>query len=234
MNHIQRHIDHSARNFLKRTIAAQLHFVGLAVAATGLVVLMHFARLNQDWRHFWACLIFGLTGVGVFLASAVYHLLSDGFTISNSLRQSLKDLDHSAIFLFIAGSYTPFVINVFSPPWDKILLVSVWIIGVLGVFYIYFRNRLPSWARNRFVYTSIFLMMGWALLIRIGDALAKLPMSGLYLLIAGGLCYTVGAVVYATKWPNPIRHIFGFHEIWHVFVMAGFLFHYFLILNFYL
>lgn len=180
-----------------------------------------------------ACVAFGVTGIGVFAASTFYHFLSDGFEISNRLRQFVKDLDHSSIFLFIAGTYTPFIINIFTPPWDQILMVLIWTIGIFGVAYVFLRRSLPTWAKNRFIYTGIFLLMGWTLLIRLGEALEHMTSTAIFLLIAGGLSYSFGAVVYATKRPDPFHGTFGFHEIWHVMVIMGAVFHYFLILNFY-
>jgi hemolysin III len=233
MSHIAWQADHSRKIFFKRTVAAQLHFLGMIAALVGFAVLLHFALLTGDSKHILACSIFGITGVGVFAASTFYHFLSDGFTISERLHQFVKDLDHSSIFLFIAGTYTPFIINVFSSPWDRILMILVWTIGMTGVLYVFLRRRLPAWARNRFIYTGIFLAMGWTLLIRLGEALSFLSPLAIFFLIAGGLSYSFGAVVYAMKWPNPFKDTFGFHEIWHVMVILGFAFHYFLILGFY-
>ncbi len=93
--------------------------------------------------------------------------------------------------------------------------------------------RLPQWARHRFFYTGIFLLMGWLLLIRIGEIFNNLSWSSLALLGAGALSYSVGALIYACKRPNIWKGVFGFHELWHVMVVFGYTFHYLLVLNFY-
>ena len=220
--------------FLKRTVSAQLHLLGFILASTGLAFLLYLLWNREETVHFWVCLIFGTTSLIVFAASTIYHFLSDGFLISEKLDQFMEDLDHSAIYMFIAGSYTPFIVNVFHDPWQEILMTLIWLIAVLGIGYTLFKRRLPTWARHRFVSTALFVMMGWTLLIRINEAMEVLKAMEIFLLVAGGVAYTVGALVYATKWPNPIKNVFGFHEVWHVFVMLGYAFHYLLILRFYI
>lgn len=180
-----------------------------------------------------ACLLFGLTSILVFGVSTVYHFISDGYVITPKLELMLEDLDHFAIFLFIAGTYTPVLLNVIAPPWREYLLAAIWIVGLSGIVYTRYKPRLPRWAQHRFVYTSIFLLMGWTLLVRIGEAWAAMSPQTTLLLLAGGIAYSIGAVVYATKWPNPIRNVFGFHEIWHCFVLLGYGCHYFMVLSFY-
>jgi hemolysin III len=234
MSHIQKFPDHSLKTFLRRTVSAQLHLIGFLFALVGLFFLVHYADKNVNKYHFWSCLVFGLTSLGVFGVSTVYHVMSDGFKISDQLQKRMEDLDHFAIFLFIAGTYTPFIVNAIRAPWDYILLCLIWGIGIAGIIYTHFRPVLPQWARHRFVYTGIFVLMGWTLLIRLGEAFSYLSSLGIFLLVAGGLSYTFGAVIYATKWPDPFKDVFGFHEIWHIMVILGFGFHYFLILNFYL
>jgi hemolysin III len=159
--------------------------------------------------------------------------MGDGFQISKKLERRMEDFDHFAIFLFIAGTYTPFILNVIDPPWNSILLTVIWTVGAAGIVYTHLRPKLPKWAQHRMVYTGIFVLMGWTLVIRLGEALNHLSASGAFLLVAGGLSYTIGAVIYALKRPNLIPGVFGFHELWHVMVLAGYGFHYFLILNFY-
>ena len=230
---IEKHSDHTWHLFLKRTVSAQLHLLGCILATAGLFILLHFANTNPDRSHFWACFAFGVTSILVFGASTVYHFVVDGFKISEKLSLWLEDLDHFAIFLFIAGTYSPVLLNVILPPWNTILLFFIWSVAVTGVVYTHFKPKLPRWAQHRAFYTSIFVLMGWTLIVRLQEAIAHLSAHGLFLLVAGGLSYTFGAVIYALKRPNFFKGLFGFHEIWHVMVMIGFGFHYFLILSFY-
>lgn len=231
--HIQRHDDHSLAKLFQRTISAQLHLVGLIAGIFGLFFLCNEALDHPDRRHFWACLAFGMTGLAVFGASTFYHFMADGFQISAKFDRWLHDLDHFAIYLFIAGTYTPFIFNVIAPPWDTYLLVAIWTIAVLGIAYTFFHPHLPKIMQHRYVSTSVYVLMGWTLVVRAPETFANTSLETGILLVAGGLSYTLGAVVYALKKPNPLPGWFGYHEIWHIAVMMGFGFHYFLILGFY-
>lgn len=231
--HIRRYDDHSLKQFFKRTISAQLHLIGFLAGVVGLYVLAGAAMSHPDNRHLWACLAFGLTSLGVFGASTLYHFLADGYQISDRFDSWLHDLDHFAIYLFIAGTYTPFILNVIAPPWDTYLMAAIWLIAVIGILYTYFHPRLPLLLQHRYVSTSIYVLMGWTLLVRAPETFAKTSGTSAALLVGGGVAYTLGAVVYAIKRPNPIPGWFGFHEIWHLAVMLGFACHYFLILGFY-
>ncbi len=231
--HIQRHDEHSPKLLFKRTISAQLHLAGFLAGVVGLIVLTSAAWQHDDSRHFWACLVFGLTSLGVFGASTVYHFVADGYKISQKFDDWLHDLDHFAIYLFIAGTYTPFIFNVIAPPWDLYLLISIWTIAIAGIAYTYYHPRLPKFLQHRYVSTLIYVLMGWTLIVRAPETFAKTTLESGLMLVGGGLSYTLGAVVYAIKKPNPFPGWFGYHEIWHVAVIMGFAFHYFMILSFY-
>ncbi|CAN5508433.1 hemolysin III family protein [soil metagenome] len=231
--HIQKHDDHTFKRFFQRTISAQLHLIGFFAGLIGLVVLCSAARHHADVRHFWACLAFGFTSLGVFGTSTVYHFMSDGYKISKKFDDWLNDLDHFAIYLFIAGTYTPFIFNVIAPPWDTYLLIMIWSIAIFGIAYTYFHPKLPKLMQHRYVSTLIYVLMGWTLIVRAPETFAKATVECGELLVAGGLSYTFGAVIYAIKKPNPFPGWFGYHEIWHIAVMMGFAFHYFMILSFY-
>jgi hemolysin III len=112
-------------------------------------------------------------------------------------------------------------------------MVSVWLMALFGIFYTAFRHKLPLWAQSRVVYTGVFVLMGWTLVVRIGEIYTKLPSAALAFFVAGSLAYSVGAVVYATKRPKLFEGLFGFHELWHVFVTLGFVCHYAMIGYFY-
>ncbi len=221
------------KSFLKRTVSAQLHFAGLIAAAVGLIVLLRFVHDKSNYNHYLACLVFGITAMLVFAVSTIFHFMADGFKISAKTEALMENLDHFAIFLFIAGTYTPFILNTLASPWREILLWLVWSVALSGIAYTIFRPRLPAWARHRYVNTAIFVLMGWLLVMRIGEAIHSLTSLGAFFLLAGAVSYSLGAVVYATKRPDPFPGFFGFHELWHVMVLGGFAFHYFMILNFY-
>lgn len=231
--HIQRHPEHNFVFFIKKTVSAQLHLIGTFLAIAGLIILLYYSLGKPGWEHLVSCLIFGITGILVFGSSSLYHFCSDGFVISPELEKLLNDFDHFSIYLFIAGTYTPFLVNAITGPWQAILLWMIWLIAIVGIIYSYFKPRLPRWAQHRIISTSIFLMMGWTLAIRWNEIYSSMNALEFGLLLAGGLSYSIGAIIYAFEWPDFVKGIFGFHEIWHIMVMLGFGFHYFLILGFY-
>ena len=232
--HVKLRHDHTSKIFWMRTVSAQLHFLGAVGAFIGALVLLNRAWHQDSVVAFTGVLVYALTGLLVFCVSSGYHFLSDGFLISEKLGTALEHLDHSAIYLFIAGTYTPFVMHVIAEPWRTRLLILIWSIGLLGVAYTITKMRLPKILRGRFLYTGLFVAMGWAAVIRLPEIIEKAHGWAIQGLILGGLAYSIGAVVYATKKPRLWEGVFGFHELWHILVMVGFAFHYVMILSFYL
>ncbi len=230
MQPITRRPDHTLR--FKRTVSAQLHMLTAFAAVVGLAFLLPEAA-EAGSMHFWGTLIFGLTAILVFGVSATYHFLHDGCQITPQLTDFMEKLDQWAIYLFIAGTYTPFLINVVASPWREVLMIAIWVMALGGILYTALRHRFPRWAQSRLVYTAVFLMMGWTLLLRLEEILDKLPPTPSELLMAGAAAYTLGALVYITKRPRLFQGFFGFHELWHVFVTVGFLCHFAMIASFY-
>ena len=136
---------------LKRTISAQLHFIGFMAALVGLGVLMQAISTTQSFGHIAANLIFGITAIILFGASSLYHFLSDGFKLSPKLLRALKNFDHFSIYLFIAGTYTPVLFNSVSPWWRNFLLILVWGIAISGIIYTWKKPKLPKWAQSRYI-----------------------------------------------------------------------------------
>jgi hemolysin III len=230
---IRRYKDASFKSFFKRTIAAQIHFIGFLAAVVGFLVLALFSWLHLSRIDTVAVLIFSFTSILVFSASATYHFLSDGYHLSPGLKKWLRNLDHFSIYLFIAGSYTPILLTALTSPAKENLLVIVWSIAVSGIIYTLVRPKLPLWAQHRMVYTLIFVLMGWTILPYMNVVARSLSAVGFFLFLAEGASYTIGAVIYATKRPKLLVGVFGFHELWHFTVLMGAVFHYFLILDIY-
>lgn len=230
---VSRRSDHTLRLFLRRTVAGQLHLIGCLVAAWGTFLLVRQAFERGSTPDVIACLIFGLSAVLVFTVSAVYHFLFDGYTITPELEAKLEDLDHYAIYLFIAGSYTVFILNTLSRVWQGLLIAGIWIFATVGILYTRFRMKLPRPLQSRLVYTGIFVLMGWTLVFKIGAIVRGLTPYGLWLLLGGGIAYSVGAICYATRRPRLFPGVFGFHELWHACVLIGFVLHYVLVFGFY-
>ena len=229
---IERHPSHSFKFVFLKTISAQLHFLSLVAGIFGLGIFIESPKLHG--YDLLACCIFAVAGCTTMLVSSAYHFMSDGFKLTPQFELMLENLDHFTIYFFIAGTYTPFLRKIIAEPWRTYLLTTVWVVAVTGVLYTYFKPKLPLWAQSRIVYTGIFLSMGWILIIRIVEAWSNMSQSNAAYLLLGGLAYSIGAVIYIMKKPNPLPNVFGFHEIWHVFVSLGFLFHYLLVYDLYL
>lgn len=162
-----------------------------------------------------AAAVFFAGSVLLFGTSAIYHR----FNWSPKVKLALKRFDHANIFLLIAGSYTP--ITLLALPQDKglILIIAIWAVALLGIGFRVFWIAAPRW-----LYVVIYIAMGWAAVVYLPEFLeANLAM--MLLILIGGLLYTLGAVFYAMKRPNPFPGHFGFHEIFHTFTVLAFMCH---------
>ena len=155
--------------------------------------------------------------ISLFTASAVYHLPD----VNKETKLFLKRIDHIMIYFLIAGSYTPFCLIPLKGAWGWSILSVIWIIAFAGIAFKIFFIHAPRWLS-----TLLYLLMGWMCIIAIYPLIKTMPSCGIFWLAAGGIFYSVGAVIYAIKKPNPLPGIFGFHEIWHLFVIAGSICHY--------
>jgi hemolysin III len=190
------------------------HGVGLLAAATGLVVLVILAAATHDPWRIGACSVYAATLVLLYAASTLYHALS-----GTRARRVFQVLDHSAIFLLIAGTYTPFALVSLRGPWGWTLLTIVWGLALAGV-----TMKAVFGARWPIVSTALYIAMGWTALIAVKPLLEHVPPAGIAWLVAGGLAYTGGVVFYA--WTR-LRYS---HAVWHVFVLAGSVCHYIAVL----
>ncbi|WP_413316596.1 hemolysin III family protein [Agrococcus sp. 1P02AA] len=163
----------------------------------------------------WSTAVFALSGVLLFGISAVYHR----FDWQERTRVVMKRLDHANIFLLIAGSYTPIALLTLTSPTDWILLSVIWGGALLGIAFRVFWLTAPRW-----LYVPIYLALGWAAVAFMGDIWAANAATAA-LVIAGGLAYTVGAIFYGTKKPNPFPGHFGFHELFHICTVIAFACH---------
>ncbi|MDE9367207.1 hemolysin III family protein [Luteipulveratus sp. YIM 133132] len=162
-------------------------------------------------------IVFGITAVLLFTTSAVYHR----GTWSPRLQGLLKRLDHSNIFLIIAGTYTPFALTLLPQRQAVQLLAIVWTGALLGVLFRVLWVGAPRW-----LYTPVYVALGWVAIFYFGPLLHAGGVAVVTLIAVGGGLYTLGAVVYGTKRPNPSPRWFGFHEVFHAFTIAAFVVHY--------
>ncbi len=186
------------------------HLLGVALAIAGLVVLVAISR-DDPWRVV-GFSIYGLSLILLYMASTVYHWL----LLPIAQRKWLNRFDHVAIFLLIAGTYTPVCIVTLRGGWGWTIFAVVWAAAVAGTIIKLGFRSLPRW-----ISASIYVAMGWIAVVAVVPLVRAFPPSALAWLLAGGLLYTAGAVVYATRRPNPYPRVFGFHEIFHIFVLAG-------------
>ncbi|WP_228767038.1 MULTISPECIES: PAQR family membrane homeostasis protein TrhA [Thiomicrorhabdus] len=191
------------------------HAVALVAIIVGTPFLIWNAVQEGDAGFVVGASIFAASAILLYLASTVYHALQSG-----KVKQIFRTLDHSAIFLLIAGTYTPFTLGVLSGAWGWTLFGIVWGLAAIGV-----AMKAFKWGYHPLLSTGLYLSMGWLVVIAINPLLEMVPTEGLMWLLAGGLFYTVGVIFYATD----SRLKYG-HSIWHFFVMGGTGCHYFAIL----
>lgn len=181
------------------------HGLGVLLSAAGLVALVTASLRHGDAWHVTSTSIFGGTLVFSYLTSTLYHSFR-----GERVKEVLRKFDHAAIFLLIAGTYTPFVLVTLRGPWGWSLFGVTWGLAIAGV-------ALKFWFAGRFrlASTLLYLGMGWLVLVAVKPLAANLPRAGFAWLIAGGLCYSVGAAFY--MWKRLTYH----HAVWHVFVLGG-------------
>jgi hemolysin III len=184
-----------------------------AAAGTWLLVLKTTGGAGRRWP----MLVFGISLVCLFSASALYHLVRG----PAGRLALLRKLDHGAIFLLIAGSYTPIAALVLTGFWRPATLIIIWALGLAGITY-----KVFAIGARRWLYTLLYLLMGWLSIVLIGQLYRALPPGALAWLAAGGAVYTAGAVLYILKWPRLWPPVFGFHDMWHLFVIGGAFCHY--------
>lgn len=200
---------------LREPVSGFLHLGGAIASLGGLTYL---ASLTWDWTaRLVSITVYGASLVLLFLSSSAYHLTKARPAVINVLRK----LDHSAIYVLIAGTYTPFCLIAFHGFFRWGLLGLIWGIALVGIVMKIILGRLPRW-----VNAGVYVIMGWLCVLAIPQMASSLPPEALTWLIVGGVVYTLGAVVYATKVFNFFPGKFGFHEIWHIFVLAGALAHF--------
>lgn len=190
------------------------HLAGLLIGCIGAGFLLARAHRTES---FLPDLAYVASLVALYAASSAYHLVPGREGVTRRLRQ----LDHAAIFLFIAGTSTPVFVRAFDGTTRAWMLGAAWALAALGVVL-----RVTWMGAPRVLYTAMYVAMGWLIALEARAAMQALPTLALALVAAGGLTYTAGAVVYATRRPDPFPRVFGFHEIWHLFVMCGSALHY--------
>ncbi len=201
---------------------ALTHLIGLVLAVVGTVTLI-VVSVGDPWR-LASALVFGASMVLLYTASTLLH----GVRAGPGVIKRLRVFDHAAIFVLIAGTYTPITLvslRLVSPAWSWALFATVWGLALLGVVFKLFWIGAPRWLS-----VALYVGLGWLAVVAVAPLLTALPVGALVWLMAGGLFYTGGAIIYARKRPDPWPHTFGFHALWHLFVLAGTACHFVMVL----
>lgn len=193
------------------------HGVGFLLAVASLPILVHQAALRGTAFDVVGASVFAATMILLYLVSAIYHAIP-----ASRAKVLFNRLDHAAIYIFIAGSYTPFTLGVLRGGWGWTLFGVVWACAALGVA-IKLLNRL----RHPLVSTGLYLAMGWVAVVAIDPLLARMPAAGFAWLVAGGIAYTLGAAVFLLD--NRLRYA---HFVWHLLVLGGSVCHFFAALGY--
>lgn len=194
--------------------SAITHFIGMMMAIIAATPLMVKVAMTSDRTAFIAMAIFIGSMVALYGASAIYHSV----TVRDSILKIYRKLDHMMIFVLIAGSYTPVCLVVLGDRYGYTLLAAVWGIAIVGMLIKMCWITCPKWFSS-----MLYIAMGWACLAVFGTLWNTLSRGAFLWLLAGGIIYTVGGVIYALKLPifNSKHKNFGSHEIFHLFVMGG-------------
>lgn len=206
---------------LKEPFCSLSHALGVLLSVVALVVLL--VQSSGKPLHMLAFAVYGITLITLYLASTLYHSLH----AKPSTVQKLARFDYCAIYLLIAGSYTPVCLVALSGPWGWGLLSAVWgfvLAGIAGC--LFWRNN-PDWLRM-----TLYLLMGWMVIVAFAPLRSALPTPALQWLLAGGIAYSVGAVVLAIDRPHLWPGKFSAHDLWHLFVLAGSVCHFVLMSGF--
>jgi hemolysin III len=203
---------------LRDPVSGLMHLGAAAVAALGLLLLVYLGR--DSFAKQISLFVYGLSLVAMFSASATYHLVNSKPDVMKFLRK----IDHSAIYFLIAGTYTPICLFFFTGFYQWGILAIVWTMAAVGITVKLFWLNAPRW-----ITVAIYLVMGWLGILAIREMLTAMPVGAIVWLVSGGLFFTVGAVVYGLKKPDWYPGVFGFHELWHIFVILGCLCHFILI-----
>ena len=215
MEHIDSTLEQRRPIHLREEIANSIsHGLALVLAVAALPVLILSAAELGNTRFTIGVVVFGVSIVLLYLASTLYHSLTH-----ERAKNFFRKMDHCAIFLLIAGSYTPFSLGVLRGPWGWTLLTIVWVLAVAGI-----TMKVIAGHRHWWVSMVLYIVMGWLAIVAVKPILTLVPLPGILLILAGGVAYSGGLAFFAA---HRLRYN---HFIWHLFVMAGTVCHYFAVL----
>lgn len=207
-------LEEPAYRFGEELAHSVIHGVGIVLSIVGLAVLVALAAMRGGALHVATCAVYGTTLILLYVASTLYHSIP-----LPGAKRVLRVLDHCAIYLLIAGTYTPFALVSLRGEGGWALFGVVWTLAAMGVVF-----KSLATGRARILSVVLYLLLGWCILAVLAPLSRAIPARGVELLFAGGICYTVGVLFYA--WKRLPYH----HAIWHLFVLAGSTLHFFAVL----
>lgn len=212
-------MEKQTKHKIKDPGSAITHFIGMLMAIFAATPLLIKAAREPDHIHVISLAIFIISMILLYAASTTYHSLD----LSEKINRRLRKLDHMMIFILIAGSYTPICLIVLERPLGLYLCALVWTIAIIGIIIKAFWITCPKWFSS-----VLYIAMGWVCVLAFTQLLNSLPPAAFAWLLAGGIIYTIGGVIYALKLPifNNRHKNFGSHEIFHLFVMGGSICHF--------
>ncbi|NLK97710.1 PAQR family membrane homeostasis protein TrhA [Defluviitalea saccharophila] len=208
---------------MKEPMNALTHLIGDILSVIGLVFLLYYAIVRGTPWHIVSFSVFGVSLILLYTASTLYHALK----VSEKKTEILHRIDHMMIYVLIAGTYTPVCLLPLRGVWGWSLLISIWTIAIVGILLKIFWFDAPRWLSTLF-----YIAMGWLVIVAFYPLMNALSPQGLAWLVTGGILYTIGGIIYATKRPKINLKFFGFHEIFHLFVLGGSICHFWFILNY--
>lgn len=208
---------------VREPVSGFTHLAAAILSVIGTIILLIFGTSQGSAVNIAAFLVFGISLILLYTASSLYHLLP----VSKKAIRILRKIDHMMIYVLIAGTYTPLCLIILKGKLGIGLLIAIWSLAFIGIALKMIWFNAPRW-----LYTGFYLLMGWLAVIAIFPMVKMIPPIGIWLVVAGGIAYTLGAVIYGAKWPGKNAKVFGFHEIFHIFVMLGSLLHYLFVFNF--
>jgi hemolysin III len=203
--------------FFREPLNGFTHFLGVIFSIIAFFLLQNRENLPVTSVHNITFAVYSIAMFALFTASTLYHWLP----LKGNKLVVFRKIDHIMIFVFIAASYTPLCAIILKGFWGYLLVSIVWSVAIGGFFMKLFWLNAP-----RYLYTAIYLIMGWVIIFALVPLINAFNLSGLIWFALGGIFYTLGAVIYAIKKPNFFKGVLGFHEIFHIFILLGAISHF--------
>jgi hemolysin III len=226
MNFMRKTINNAKKSFslhMKEPGNTITHLIGAILSFVGLIYMLYEAVRVGSGLYLAGGLVFGLSLIALYSASTVYHWVPG----SQRVNAVLRKIDHAMIYVLIAGTYTPICLITLKGLMGTLLLIGVWSLAVAGIVMKLLWMSAPRW-----LYTGCYLFLGWLAIFFILPIYKAMPVAGFICLVAGGLFYTVGSIIYAKKSEAFRLARLGFHEIFHLFILAGSAVHFLMISRF--